>query len=99
MMSNLVSRAIVFSSLLLGYLAFPIVAEMSLILDLWLGQIPEYSVVLSQIAVFNSLISNINMVVLIALHATGNIKKLVFMEALYISLIFVLYIFVKVFGN
>lgn len=96
LMSSLVSRAIVFSSLLLGYLAFPIVAEMSLILNLWLGQIPEYSVVLSQIAVFNSLVSNINMVVLIALHATGNIKKVSFYGGtLYLINICVVYFLLK----
>ena len=98
-MSSLVSRAIVFSSLLLGYFAFPIVAEMSLILNLWLGQIPKYSVVLSQIAVFNSLISNINMVVLIALHATGNIKKVSFYGGtLYLINICVVYILLKYVG-
>lgn len=98
-MSSLVSRAIVFSSLLLGYLAFPIVAEMELILNLWLGQIPKYSVVLSQIAVFNSLISNINMVVLIALHATGNIKKVSFYGgSIYLVNICVVYFLLKYLG-
>ena len=77
-MSDLVAKAIMFSSLLLGYLAFPIVSEMDFVLNLWLGQIPEYSVTLAQIAVFNALISNMNMVILIAIHATGNIRTVSF---------------------
>lgn len=97
-MNTMVNRAVVLSSLLLSFISFPIVAEMPFILHLWLGQIPEFSVIFGQIAIFNSFLSNINMVMLIGLHATGNIRNVSFWGGtIYLFNVLFAYILLKFF--
>lgn len=97
-MNSMVNRAVIFSSLLLSFISFPVVAEMTFILQLWLGQVPEFSVVFGQIAIFNSFLSNINMVMLIGLHATGNIRNVSFWGGtIYLFNIICAYILLKFF--
>lgn len=72
----LIKRSIGATSFLLSVCAFPVVAEMHLIMMTWLGQVPEHAVALTRIAIFNSLIGNVNAIILTPIHATGNVKNI-----------------------
>lgn len=72
--SLLLSRAILFTSLLISVCTVPIVIEMAFVLKIWLNIVPEYAVNLSQIAIVNSFFLNINMAIMVPIYATGNVK-------------------------
>lgn len=98
-MTLLITRSMALTSFLLSLIVFPIVVQMPFVLNLWLGSIPDYSVVLAQIAVFNSFVGNINAVELIPLHATGNIKRVsIYGGSLYLLNIIADYIFLRFLG-
>lgn len=63
------------SFLLLFIVALPIFIYAPFILELWLGQIPKYSVSFFRIIVLISLIGCMSRPLVISIHATGNIKK------------------------
>lgn len=77
-LQQLVSRSIGATSYLLSVIAFPLVIEMNLVLTIWLGQVPDHSIILTRIAIFNSLVGNINAILLTPIHATGNVRFISF---------------------
>lgn len=93
----LLERSISLTSLFLSVCAIPIVVEMHFILQIWLKLIPEYAIGLCQIAIISSFIGNMSTVLLIPIHATGNIKSLSFMGGtIYLLNLLLLYVFLKV---
>lgn len=54
--------------------ALPILLDTELILTIWLGELPAYTVIFSQLMIINALIESINSGISSAVNATGNIK-------------------------
>ena len=73
-MHMLMFRSARFSFFLLFFLTLPIILETEYILSLWLGQIPENTVIFIQIMIVISLIYTTANPCVIANQATGNVK-------------------------
>lgn len=79
-MSSVMRRSVAFSIYTFSLISLPFVLETQRILFLWLGQIPAYSVEFIRLII---LISSFDVVITInniAIHATGNIKRLSFIN-------------------
>lgn len=64
-----------FSTILLSAFALPLIIEMPFILQIWLKNIPEYSIVLSQLVLLFSIISQYSVGLMSSIQATGDIKR------------------------
>ena len=60
---------------LVSILVFPILANTSYILGLWLKEVPDYAVVFTQLVLINGLIDSTNDPITASVLATGKIKK------------------------
>ena len=63
-----------FSYFLLLFLSLPIILETKYILDVWLGQIPEYTILFTRLVIINSLIESFTYVIGTTVQATCRIK-------------------------
>lgn len=72
---NLIFFSSKFSYYLLFVFAFPILIETKYILQIWLNQVPEYSVLFIRLILIQLLIRIIQNPLHTAMHATGRIKK------------------------
>ena len=63
-----------YSLLLASLMAIPIIIEMRLVLDFWLGEIPDYSLSFSRIMVVQSMVIGFTRPMVNTIHATGHIK-------------------------
>lgn len=61
--------------LLLAVVAIPLISEMEQVLTLWLGNVPEYTVVLCQMLLVASLIDQITIGLNTSIQAMGNIRN------------------------
>lgn len=73
-MYKLVFRGAKFSYLLLLTLSLPIIIEASLILNLWLKEVPNYTVIFLQITIFTALLNTLSNPLIITMHATGKVR-------------------------
>ena len=62
------------SYLLLLTISLPIVIESSLILNLWLKEVPAYTVIFLQITIFTALLNTLSNPLIITMHATGKVR-------------------------
>lgn len=86
-MSSVMRRSVAFSIYAFSLIALPFVLETQRILFLWLGQIPAYSVDFIRLII---LISSFDVVITInniAIHATGDIRRLSFINGTFYFLI------------
>jgi len=74
-MNNLLYQNSKFAFLLLWFLALPVLMQTEYILNLWLIEIPENTVVFCQIIIAHALIMSLNRPYVMAIHATGNMKQ------------------------
>lgn len=74
-MHSLICKGAKFSYFLLLLFALPIITEAPLILKLWLGNVPEYTVVFVRLAIVSSMVNILGNTPYTACMATGNIKK------------------------
>ena len=65
-----------YALLLFSCMAIPLILEASYVLELWLKNPPEYSVVFLQLVLANHFISLLNQIINIGVHATGDVKRL-----------------------
>lgn len=79
-MSIVMRRSIQFTVFAFSALAIPFIIETPIILFLWLGQIPEYTVVFIRLILVQSMLNIIIMTCNAAIHATGNIKRISFIS-------------------
>ncbi len=79
-MAKLMRRSTQFTLFSLGVIVVPFILETPEILYLWLGQIPEYSVTFIRIILLGSLFHVVVQNNNIAVHATGNIKRISFIN-------------------
>ena len=71
----LLSRSSKICFLRVAILAYPILMNMEFVLNLWLNQIPDYTVLFTQLVLINALIDSVNGPAIAAALATGRIKK------------------------
>ena len=73
-MYKLVFRGAKFSYLLLLTLSMPVIIEAPFILDLWLKEVPEYTVIFLQIAIFTAMLNTLSNPLIVTMHATGKVR-------------------------
>lgn len=74
-MHELIYNASKYSILLMFLLSFPIMIEAEYILKLWLGIVPEYTIIFVQLTLVIGIVDALRMPMNTSIHATGNIKK------------------------
>lgn len=74
-MRTLVEKSTKYMSLLTSFLAIPIMFETRCVLQLWLGQVPEYTVAFVRIVLVEQMITVWVSPLWIAANATGHIKR------------------------
>lgn len=79
-MRAMMIRSVQLSLLLFGIIAIPIVLNTSIILNLWLGQVPEYAVEFIKIIIVGTFFNLIVLVSNTGIHATGNIRNISFIS-------------------
>lgn len=77
---SLMKQTIIFGTVLQSCFAIPFCLEAGYVLHLWLGVVPPYAESFSQIMLLTSIIGFANGVLIIAIHAQGNIKFLSFIN-------------------
>ena len=78
-MQIMINNAIKFSALFLNMLTIPFLFETSFIIQLWLGQVPQYVEPLIRLTLIANCVENINSIIVIGIHATGRIKRISFL--------------------
>lgn len=95
-MESAMCRSAQFTSLAMSAIAIPFIFETHNVLYLWLGEVPPYSVGFFRLIAVNQLIFTIMPAAISAIQATGNIKKLSFVNGtLYLLVPFISYIILK----
>ena len=74
-MFKLVMRSSLFSMYLISILIFPLIASTEFVLELWLKEVPEYTVVFVQLVLLNGLIDSVDAPLSATALATGKIRK------------------------
>lgn len=72
---KLILRSTIISALLISILAFPLLGNTAYVLGLWLKEVPEHSVIFTQLVLINGLIDAINGPIIASALATGKIRK------------------------
>lgn len=72
---KLVIRSTVICSYLVSILVFPILANTHFVLDIWLKDVPNYTIVFTQLVLINGLIDSTNGPTTAAVLATGKIRN------------------------
>ena len=73
-MFKLVFRGSKFSYLLLLTLSLPVALEAPFILDLWLKEVPEHTVIFLRIVLLTTLIDSLSTPLITAMHASGKVR-------------------------
>lgn len=85
-----------FSFFLMLLITIPLCLHTQYILELWLGSVPEYTSQFVRIMLIVGLINTLQNPTMIALHATGNIKKVQMVESsMLLSVVPIAYILLK----
>lgn len=74
-MIKLMHESVVLSFLLMTYLTIPLMSEIHFVLNLWLGIVPDYACIFTNLVLAFSIIGCIAGVVIIIVHATGRVKR------------------------
>ena len=64
-----------FSYFLILFLSIPVILETKYVLSLWLGQVPEYTLIFVRLVIVNTLIDSFTYIIGATVQATGRIKK------------------------
>ncbi|WP_093144843.1 hypothetical protein [Ulvibacter litoralis] len=70
----LVSYISKYSFLLMYLLAFPILLQIDFLLNLWVGEVPQYTVIFCQLMIVNALIESLKAGIPAAVQATGKVR-------------------------
>ena len=71
---NLVNYISKYSFFLLFFIAFPLYCQLPYILELWLGEVPEYTLIFTQITIILNLLSGLGRGIPAMVQATGKVK-------------------------
>lgn len=95
-MVKLMHEGCTLSFLLMTYLTVPLMSEIHFVLNLWLGIVPDYACIFTNLVLAFSIIGCFSSVVMQVVHATGYIKKTsIFNGTIYIMVLPVTYIAFK----
>ena len=95
-MQHLMGNTITFSTLVFGCVSIPIIFEANYLLFLWLGIVPQYSVIFCQIILLINIIDLNNYIINTATHASGYIKGIsIISGTIYLICVPILYILYK----
>ena len=89
-MHSLICKGSKFSYFLFLLFALPIIAEAPLLLKIWLGQVPEYTIVFVRLAIISSMVNILGNTPYTACMATGKIKRYAIWVTIVGSLVFFL---------
>lgn len=73
-MNNLIMRTSKFSSYLIGLMGIPLFIEMDYVLQLWLKEVPEYTVTFARLTLIQGIIQAIDFPIGAGIHAVGKMK-------------------------
>lgn len=73
-MLTLMNKGAKYSYFLFLLFAVPILLETEFILKLWLGEIPEYTIIFTRLVIINALLESFTFIIGTSIQATGNIK-------------------------
>lgn len=97
---DLMFNAAKFSYLLLYCVSLPLIMDMKFVLDIWLLNPPNYTVIFCQYVLIFNLFANLSLVIMSVIHATGKIKRpSIINGTLYLSVIPVSYIMIGFFSG
>ena len=74
-MHQIIYQGSKFSFFLLYLVSLPILLETEIILKIWLGNVPDYTVIFTRLAIINVLIDSVSGTLMTGAHASGKIKK------------------------
>lgn len=74
-MNKLLYQNSKYAFLLLWFLALPVLMQTEYILNLWLVEVPDNTIVFCQIIIVHALIMSLNRPYVMAIHATGHMKQ------------------------
>ena len=95
-MQTMMGNAVKCSILMLLFISLPLWIELKYVMQLWLVQVPIYTVEFCRILLANNFLAAINVVLTIAIHATGNIKRISFwVGSTYLASLPAIYMFYK----
>lgn len=99
-MQTLMFRGAKFSFLIILIIGLPIIIETPFIVQLWLGQVPQYSIWMIRWSLAFIFFSNMSSVMVTGVHATGNIKGPSLINGtLYLSVVPITYFAYKASGS
>lgn len=98
--NSLIVKSSKFSFLLLFFISFPIFIEARHILGLWLVDVPDYTVAFCQLSIANNWISILYRPIVVAIGATGNMKRISIINgSIYLLVLPLSYFFLKMGGS
>lgn len=74
-MIKLAHEGTILSFILMTFLTIPLMSEIHFVLNLWLGMVPDYACVFTNLVLLFSIIGCLGSIVMNIVHATGKIKK------------------------
>lgn len=95
-MQKLIFNSSKFSFIMLFLISFPLILENEFIMKLWLVKVPDYAIVFCQLSLINNLISIMFRTIMFSIHATGNMKRISFINGtIYILVLPVSYVLLE----
>ncbi|WP_299099299.1 polysaccharide biosynthesis protein [uncultured Alistipes sp.] len=89
-----------YCTLLLFLISFPIMLEANAIMNIWLVEVPKYAVIFCQLVIINNWISIMFRPIIFGIHATGNAKRISFINgSIYLLVLPLSYLFLKYGGG
>jgi O-antigen/teichoic acid export membrane protein len=79
-MAEIMLNALTFSSIAVALLMVPLLVKTEYVINLWLGEIPPNSPEILRCLLINTIFNNFGYAPTLAIHATGNIKRLSFIS-------------------
>lgn len=99
-MISLVRNAVKLNFLVLLLITTPLIVEIHFILNLWLGQVPDYTVEFCSLTLLFNFFAELSFILAIGIHATGKIYRLSFINGtLYLLVVPFSYIAFKLGGG
>lgn len=90
---NLMRTGIKITSLLLAIVTIPLIVELNFVIQLWLGQVPEYVIPICRCTLIFNFFTGISLLLATLIHATGRIKRISLINgSLYLVVLPVTYI-------
>ena len=98
-MHKLIKRSSKFSFYLLLLLSLPVVLEAPKLLEWWLGEYPAHTVSFLRIIIMTSIIVSLSNPIIVAVHATGKLKRFQMVEGfMLLSIVPIAYLLLKSFN-